>query len=369
VARAVGNDATVVSGIGLHSSLGGAVPAAAAFRCGMSRACALPEWPYFDEVEQDDHFFTGNQAAGVAAGFQGIARLLKLGTMALADLRRGVDLSSLPSSRLGFTLVLAADQADEERDPNELVTRLCRTSGLDLPAAHLRTSFQGRVGVAAAIRDAQQVLVSGQFDHVIVGAIDTFLTVDRMAELIETRTIKSVDNPVGMVPGEAASFVLLESMRQVRRRGGSAGAIVQSPVAIAPRDPAAGSPGEEAPTPPDSVSRPGQSLTKLMLTALRAAGGDAGARGILYADLNGTTPRALEFGSALVQVSLTHPLEHWHPVFPAASFGETGAASGLVATCLAVRAFAREPEKGRLALVITSCETGGDAAFALGSAE
>ena len=225
--------ATAVSGMGLQSSIGGVVTAAAAFRCGMSRAEELPEWPYFDEVEQDDHILVGHPATGVAPGFQGIARLLKLGTNALKDLGASVDLASLDLARTGVFLVLPPNCAEVERRPGELLQRLCTIARLRADAQSQRTSFEGRVGIANAIRDAQTQLENGRLDHVVVGAIDTFLTAERISTLIESGEIKTEDNPVGLVPGEAAAFILLEQMEGTRRRSGRTVAFIQTPVSAA----------------------------------------------------------------------------------------------------------------------------------------
>ncbi len=362
--------ATAVSGMGLQSSIGGVVTAAAAFRCGMSRAEELPEWPYFDEVEQDDHILVGHPATGVAPGFQGIARLLKLGTNALKDLGASVDLASLDLARTGVFLVLPPNCAEVERRPGELLQRLCTIARLRADAQSQRTSFEGRVGIANAIRDAQTQLENGRLDHVVVGAIDTFLTAERISTLIESGEIKTEDNPVGLVPGEAAAFILLEQMEGTRRRSGRTVAFIQTPVSAATS--AAPPPPNDAPknaaARDERADSPGKALGEVLLAALRAHGSPP-LEGTLYADLNGTTPRAFELATALVQVSSALPFDGWRQAFPAVSFGETGAASGLVAACMAVRAFARGYARGNHALVAMSGSTGGKAAFLLGRSD
>jgi 3-oxoacyl-[acyl-carrier-protein] synthase-1 len=354
----VDDDAIVVSGIGLRSSLGGTIPAAAAFRCGMSSGQELPEWPYFDEEEHEEHFLRGHPAIGVAPGFQGIARFLKLGLMALEDLGGDIDVAKLNPARLGVILVLPASSVELERAPGELLNRLCKLGRLEVDPRNMRTAFEGRIGVVNAISEARQRLQSNQIDHCLIGAIDSLLAGDRMAELIETDKVKTVDNPVGIVPGEAACFLLLERMGRAKRRGGTIGAVMQAPSVIAPPD-------LEEPGPDQRP--PGKVLSEVMLQALSNGGGAPTARGTLYVDLNGTTPRAVDFGNALVHLAPAYSLDRWTRAFPAESFGETGAASAAIAICMAVRAFIRGYAEGSQALVVISSAMGGKAALGLGN--
>ena len=350
------DDAIVVSGIGLRSSLGGAIPAAAAFRCGMSSGQELPEWSYFDEEEHEEHFLRGHPAMGVAPGFQGIARFLKLGLMALEDLGGAIDLAKLNPARIGVILVLPASSAELERAPGELLNRLCKLGRLEVDPRNTRTVLDGRIGVVNAIREARQRLQSNQIDHCLVGAIDSLLIGARMAELIETEKIKTVDNPVGIVPGEAACFLLIERMGWAKRRGGTIGAVMQTPSVSASPDPEETGPDQQA---------PGKALSEVMLQALSNVGGAPMTRGTLYADLNGTTPRAVDFGNALVYLAPVYPLDGWTRAFPADSFGETGAASAALAICMAVRTFVRGYSEMNQALIIISSVSGGKAALGL----
>jgi 3-oxoacyl-[acyl-carrier-protein] synthase-1 len=324
----------------------------------MSRASEMPEWPYFDREEHDEHFLFGHPAMGVAAGFQGIARLLKLGTMAIGDLGRSVDLASLHRSRIGVVLVLAPEHANEGLPTDGLLAQLCKLVEFSVDERNLRTSFDGRIGVAMAMHAAQQQLISGDLDHVLIGAVDSLLVAPRIGALIEAGEVKTLDNPVGVMPGEAAAFVLLERAGSARGRGGEACAEVRAATvaAVAPTDREPGA--EDKPR-----ADPGKALAEVMLGALRASGRDPSSRGTLYADLNGATPRALDLSSALVKVSPVYPLGDWQQAFPAISFGETGAASGLLASCMAVHGLVRGYARGEQALVIMCDEFGGKAAL------
>ena len=78
----------------------------------------------------------------------------------------------------------------------------------------------------------------------------------------------------------------------------------------------------------------------------------------VYLDLNGEDAREADWGHALVRVRAALGTTPRFVRIPATSLGDTGAASGAIAICAAVRshvrAYARAPE----ILVCSSAETG-----------
>jgi 3-oxoacyl-[acyl-carrier-protein] synthase-1 len=362
------DDAAIVTGLGLHSSLGDAVTAAAAFRSGMSRARQLPDWTYFDSEEQDEQTLVGHPAMGLGDGFQGIARLLKLGTMALGDLASGVDLTALDRSRLAVLVVLPPEHVDEGLSIAGFLARLCAHANLAVDPHNLHATIEGRVGVASALREAMRRLAAGESDHVIVGAIDSLLSPARILTMIETGAVKTVDDPAGAMPGEAAAFVLLQRASQARREGrldrGAPIVKMGLPVSVAVPEgtpPSGGGVRAEA--------NHGKLLAEAALAAWRSSGGPPTSSGTLFVDLNGSPVRALDFGHALLRLGAVSPLGSWRQTFPAVGFGETGAASGLVAACLAVRGLARGYAGGSAALVLVSDDAGDCAALSLTRAD
>lgn len=351
-------DATVITGLGVHSSLGGAVRAAASFRCGLSRAHELADWPYFDDDTHAEQRLKGNPAMGIAPGFQGAARLLKLGACALEDLQRSSTLTEVNVSKLGLFIALPAAAARQIQEPTSFVSKLCQLGRVQVDSQNIRTYREGRVGAATAIQDARAMLQSGRLDHCVIGALDSLLGSEQMAEFIAARQIKAADNPVGLIPGEGAGFILLERSSIAKRRGAAALATLHQPSRIA-------SPEERG----VDQEPPGKALGEAMLQALNNAHAGTATAGTLYSDLNGSTVRAVELGSAMVRLSSVHPLGSWRRRFPAESFGDTGTASGVLAICLAVRAFARGYALGDQALVVMSSERGSKAAIALGRSD
>ena len=87
----------------------------------------------------------------------------------------------------------------------------------------------------------------------------------------------------------------------------------------------------------------------------------------IIADQNGEVYRANEWGHALVHLIQAFPTtQNVRMWLPAIGFGDTGAASGGVAACQALRAFARNYHVENDAIVLSSSPWGERAAFVLG---
>ena len=78
----------------------------------------------------------------------------------------------------------------------------------------------------------------------------------------------------------------------------------------------------------------------------------------VYADLDGGTARATDWGHAAVRVEAQVGGLPEVLLLPALSLGNTGAASGAVAICAAARSFVRNYAPGDNILLCSSSETG-----------
>ena len=87
---------------------------------------------------------------------------------------------------------------------------------------------------------------------------------------------------------------------------------------------------------------------------------DHGGRlGLFIGDLNGTERRALDWGHAIMRLRSKLESDLAVPLWlPAASFGDTGAAAGPVAICLAARGFDRGYAPNGNVVVWLSSESG-----------
>jgi 3-oxoacyl-[acyl-carrier-protein] synthase-1 len=170
-----------------------------------------------------------------------------------------------------------------------------------------------------------------------------------LAWLHERGRLKTGDSPVGLRPGEAGACILLESDAAARRRGAEILAYV-----------AGTAQGEERASLFSGEVNLGAALGAAIASVWPEP---AEAELDLLADLNGEEWRARELAGARARLGAR--LARAHLILPAMSLGETGAASGAVGVCLAVRAFVRGYHHGGQALVTSSAEHGHVAAIRL----
>ena len=322
-----------VRGIGLHSSLGGMAQASAAFRAGMSRARALKDWHYLDEELLHEHALAGHPAAGLQDGFGGIARILKLALAGLGDLQRDLGDRAFHPDKIGFCLVLPEDCFDAEEAPASspeqslVVARLRKLSPLPFTETNLEIFRGGKAGSIYALQRARDILQSRHRDACVVGAVDSLIDGPRLLPLIRARKVKTVDNPIGPMPGEAAGFVLLE--RAQPAPPGGRDVLVHHPYLSAP-DPQA---------PPADPANDAQTAAKELGLVLHAALNEvpaAGQAGVIYSDLDGDPTKAADLANALLSSPDLRTIMDWRHEMPALGFGSTGAVAALLSLCLAV---------------------------------
>lgn len=370
-----------VSAIGAATALGGAVQAAAAARANVSIPSVIPGCVALDPETNEPGPVTGLPALTVTDGFEGLARLERLGEAALADLlfsaprlepsrtalllalpralgdAEGVE-EPPPRSGSGEDPAAPQDPQDEDEEPAEpparaaarLAEQLLDGVALALPSESIRCVLDERRGTTQAIQRAIALLEERQLDAVLLLAMDSFADPPRAERLLEEGRIKTFDHPTGFIPGEAAVALLLERPETVRSRQ-------QVPVALLAAPIVAVEPGGQDPDVPPA----GRVLHEVLAAAV--AGSGSGGSGSVFLDLNGESRRAHEWGNALVHARRASRLDLWAQQIPALSFGETGAASPLLAVLLAARAFARCPTSGDRAVVGVVGEDGHRAAL------
>lgn len=365
-----------ITGIGAQTSLGRLTMACAAARAGILRPRPLAPLMVMDEDAGQLEPVTGHPASFLTRGFAGMARLARLGALALGDLLDQRALQPVDLADTALLLVLGSgyyldcaefvenerfeDRAprfgptppasceaiasERERIQTALPLRMLQQAGLP-PAAIEELLFEDQPGVALALRRANELLSSGSVRRCLVGAIDTWCEPEGVEALDTLDLLKTPENPVGMVPGEAAVFLVLElatTKRAVSGRVDTRSLRVEV--------------GEHQFSPGvHSCRRLGETINAAVSAARPAP------RLWTVGTHNGTSWTAAEWGRSLV---LLPPSvsggPHW---FPALSFGDTGAAATALSICMVVRAFERGYAQGDSALVWASGPRGGKAAF------
>ena len=372
------------TGAGMATSLGlDVVTACAAARAGLVNPQPIEAFPMSSMTDGAPALLTGHPLPEVTRGFEGEARLLRLFQAGLEDLwprapealwrdpRVGWYLSLPSPARLFEGLPLIADEGARQSrgeeakrariDPRALdataqglLHRAARLAGWSAPPALAFVSRAGRAGVGEALQRAAEDLQANRVSAAVVGGVDSLLDEDTLAWLSATRRLKTVNDPVGLQPGEASAFLLLETERAAAQRGAAAWARFDG-----------GQAGRESQ--PWASGRPplGDGLT----TVLGALAADAPeAPPWLVVDHAGETYSATELGNVVVRLRSSRPgygqAILW---YPAISFGDTGAAFGAVATCLVLRAFARRYAPLGRAVISRSSEGAQRSAFLVGA--
>lgn len=342
------DDSIVITQMGMMSSLGNLANGCGAFRAGMSRAAAFDDFLLVDIETREPLPLTVHQSP-VTEGFVGYARLLRLAWPAFEDL--GGRLSGLQPDTEVFLAVpdpgrvatgfgdamkeaeSDSTETDEEEEqsrlpdiPASLVERLSvqldQLTSIKIPRENWHVVDSGHAGMAVALQGALKAFENG-VRRCVIGGVDSLLDLTTLNWLAANQLLKTPTNPVGLMPGEAAVWALLE-------RAGSAtttplAKVVAVSVAVEPDD-------RFSENPP---------LGKALAEVIRQVSPDETPYW-LATDLNGEEYRAMDWGHALVQLTAAETDRSENPVwYPAISFGDTGAASAGIAMCTATQAWAR----------------------------
>ncbi len=350
----------VISGYGACTGLGGSVTAAAAFRTGIKRPNRLADVSVNDdEIESPPEFF-GYPAGSLTESFEGVGRWAHLGAAAYLDLLHSYPLHSNALSDTCMLLVLPSVDFGPIDDPEELdaiaeleaehrstiVQRIDALAGVAIAQMAHKCFFGGCVEFVLALSQAVDLLRSGRHKRCIVGVIDSLLDPPLLANLMEVGRLKGVDSPSGLMPGEAAVFISLEL--DVDAPAGASRVLLGGPIITQ-------EPGRK-----QNSSVTGRYLAE----AVRRAMGEVTVTndGEIYANLNGETRPAQEWGLAVSCFGSDYSVRDWPLHVPQQVFGDIGATAGALSIVLACRAYARGYSRGHQSLVLCSDEQGQHAA-------
>ena len=214
-----------------------------------------------------------------------------------------------PGGRLGLYLGL-----DEGESASAVADALASALGLRFEVQ--RVDRLGRAAALAAVHRAARHLRERRVDVALVGGVDSRIRRAAIARLEAAGLLRSESNPHGVIPGEAAVFLVLEADVEARR----ARAWIE------------GSAVAEEPTAATGEPNRGEGLTQALRRA-RAGARPHASRPLIVCDLNGERYRTIEWSLASVRaLGDLHRADEtpswaqlWHP---ADCTGDTGAASG-----------------------------------------
>ncbi|WP_164014629.1 hypothetical protein [Pyxidicoccus trucidator] len=349
----------VITAVGAVTSVGRSVAAAcAAIRAGITRPRRVSHFQVLEPETQDTLPLTAHPVHGYTDGFAGMGRWLRLARGCLREVLETPGLPRPSDGRFwGSTALLAVTPSRndggfevEGEDGLDGIRESCLRPlrdalGLALPDANVWVMDQGHAGTAAAVQRASGELWRAGFERVLILAVDSLLDPEALQMLGEEGRLKVGDNPVGLMPGEAAACFLLEQEGSARRRGAAPLALVTG-VATA----------QERNHLYSGESTQGEGLATCLREVLARGSRPARFEGDVYSDLNGEQWRSREWGTALIRLGehLDAPNVH----LPCVSVGDVGAASGALGVCLSVHAFARGQSRTGQALVVSSSPWG-----------
>jgi 3-oxoacyl-(acyl-carrier-protein) synthase len=371
----------IVTGIGMVSSAGpDVITSCASARAGITRASALGNLRVLDPDTEELEAVTGHTVLGVTEGYFGLGRLVRLGSAGIKDLISKSGLTNLNNTGLFVNLSsdfyltelersqhVGADKDDIERTDGylpkrigirqrryseRLISSLLKHCDLSIDLINQKVVFGDQTGIIKLIRLATKGLERNQFERCIIGGIDSYVEADTIRALSDFGILKTPIKGIGLMPGESASFVLIEREDVAGRRKANILGKIESFSEVA----------EPFNRLSDEVPL-GVALTEAITTTLDNLNDKGDQTGLIIGNLNGDPYRASDWGHAIIRLRAKYPwidLPEW---YPAVAFGEIGAATGFVATCMAIKGFARDYAGTDNVLVWLSSDCGKRGAF------
>lgn len=377
-----------ITACSLVTSLGAdAATSCAAARAGLVRTQAVEGLGFVSMVDGEAAPVIVHAVPLITRGFVGRARLERLLGATLAGLHRALSGARSRGDRIAFYvsmpspvrtltgLELIADEraraaaaedaqglegagdALDVLDVQAMLDRVAARAGLSDGTAVRFACAQGHAGGARCAEAALADLARREVDVAVVTGVDSLLDEATLEWLHAASRLKLDDMPVGLRPGEAGAALVL--VRPDHESAAGAGADLHH-VGFA----------DETRSLLSGATSVGIALARVLREAAAPAGWTRPDSAWLICDHNGETYRANEWGHALVRARAdVAALDSPFVWLPAESFGDTGAASAIVGTCVALPAFARGYAPVSRAVVASSSEGGLRSALVVGGRE
>ncbi|MCY1083210.1 hypothetical protein [Archangium lansingense] len=360
-----------INSLGMISSLGfGAIASCAAIRAGLSRPRECPSFTVLDPTVHELVPVVGRPIRGYTEGFSQTGLWLRLARGCVLDLLQQEGIPNASDTgfwrRTGLMVVLPSFES--ERFPNEksaspealydaLLQRLLTVLRLPLQRVHAEILALGHAGVITAVQQARRRMAATGLERLLVLAVDSYLDGPTLQWLAAARRLKAGDVPYGLIPGEAGACFMLETEASLRQRQLPPRVFVESTAL-----------GIEERHRFQQEPNNGMGLARVLQEALETASPGKPFQGDIICDLNGENWRARELGNAWVRAR-GQLGEDVRIIAPAESLGETGAASGAVGVCVAVRSLSRRYSRTGQVVLLSSAEPGQVGAMVLGRAD
>lgn len=363
-----------VSSLGMVASLGlSATTVCAAARAGLTRPSELESYPVRSPEDGAVQGVVVHAIPEVTRGFEGFARQLRILQATFLDLERQTPHApwndsampvyfSLPDLGRPFSCAeLIPDEADRKASEEEarafseqaksdhraarLLKAVAPLCGWKCEPSTRFVSTAGHTGVAEALGQALNDLRSKQTPVAIVVGLDSLLEISTLDWLERRGRLKTPSTPTGLPPGEAGVALMLEPLAVVLARGGTPLGVIES-VQFA----------DESNHLITGAPPLGRGIAELLVRE-RDHVATEGPPWVVC-DQNGEDYRALEWGNSLVRlVAECDAFGQCQVWYPAASFGDTGAASSAVGVVMALTALQRGYAPAPRAMVLSASDS------------
>ena len=340
-----GNNQVCIVGIGARTPVGlSAASSAAAVRAAIS---AIGEHLWF--IDKAGEKMCVARDAKIAPELGGVERFYELAKPALLEALLPLIQSSTFNTILSLPLFLGLPELRPGL-PNQLDEELASRLDQVIETGKLNittTTFSyGHSAGLIAMEEASRQIRQGQVEFCLIGGVDSYLEAETLEWLDDEGQLMSGANRSGFPPGESSGFCLLASREAADRNRLTVLADVVGVATTIEKNRIK----TETICTGDGLSAAFSAITsklKLPVEKINA----------IYCDMNGERYRTEEFvftalrqQAAFVDVhDITHPADCW---------GDIGAASGPLFTCLAVASSQRGYAKGPRSFIWTSSEGG-----------
>lgn len=335
-----------IIGIGARTPIGLTVPAAAAaVRASIS---GIGDHPYM--IDKAGEKMSVAMDPELSPELNGLDRFLELAKSTLKEsiaplsLIKTQDLSSipvivgLPHPRPGLEINFETQFAD----------RLSRQSQ-DVPMSRfysVQPIVGGHSAGLMALEEGWRQIQAGQAEFCLVGGVDSYIHPDTLEWLDQEEQLMSAGNWSGFPPGEGAGFCVLASSKKAKKlQCEILGWVVDVATAY-----------EQNRIKTETVCI-GEGLSAAFSTITSRLKLPEEKINTIYCDMNGERYRTEEFVFAALREQAAFVDVHG-TIHPADCWGDIGAASGPLFTCLAVASSQRGYAKGPRSFIWTSSEGG-----------
>jgi len=369
----------VITGIGIASPLGDAQSACAAARAGLTRIQDLALFSVQDDETGEQVPLKGCALTGVTDGLGALARLSVLGSLAITDLVSNLNVANDSLATMPTIVCLsnevywrAAHYIDLEETKDDLpfdldemldgeienrlrtyqeglLGRIERLSGIKLNNKNVVFSTGDQANFAHVLQQVEENFLSNNVDSCFILTIDSLLEERTFNNALRLNLIKDTNNPIGIIPGEAAIALLVERYDHAVNRKAQPLAAVTACTYLH-----------------DELNRfsDGPVTGRILAEVIDAVVVDNENQPLsidgMIVNLNGDIWRAKEWGAALTR------LPDWIRELPiqlvTQYFGETGVTSAPLSVGLAIHRFVRNYAVRDNVLIWVSGDGGGKGA-------